>query len=116
MGKDGLVLNDGLGDVLGGHNLSGDNLGNGGGFMDNSGLSNGVSNGRQLRGDLSIGMSLSNGVGKVSTQSVMFNGGRIMSRSSDQSRSQRNGLLGSSSGNGQKGSENEKSLKGKICG
>merc|ERR1719362_654325 len=59
LGKDGLVFNDGVGDMLGGSNGTGDNFGNGGGFMDISGLSNGVGKGGHLGGHLSKGMGLS---------------------------------------------------------
>lgn len=73
LGKDGLVFNDGVGDMLGGSNGTGDNFGNGGGFMDISGLSNGVGKGGHLGGHLSEGMGLSHSVGKVTTQTVGFN-------------------------------------------
>jgi len=83
LGKDGLMLNNGLRDVLGGHDLAGVDGGNGSGLMDVGGLGNGVGDSGNLRGGLSIGMSLSNGVGKVATQAVVFNGGRVVSRGSD---------------------------------
>jgi len=73
LGKDGLVFNDGVGDMLGGSNGTGDNFGNGSGFMDISGLSNGVGKGGHLGGHLSEGMGLSHSVGKVTTQTVGFN-------------------------------------------
>merc|ERR1740123_2250066 len=73
LGKDGLMFNEGVGDMLGGSNGTGDNFGNGGGFMDISGLSNGVGKGGHLGGHLSEGMGLSHSVGKVTTQTVGFN-------------------------------------------
>lgn len=73
LGKDGLVFNDGVGDMLGGSNGTRDHFGNGSGFMDISGLSNGVGNGRHLGGHLGVGMGLSHSVGKVTTQTVGFN-------------------------------------------
>jgi len=73
LGKDGLVFNNGVGDMLGGSNGTGDNFGNGSGFMDISGLSNGVGKGGHLGGHLSEGMGLSHSVGKVTTQTVGFN-------------------------------------------
>ena len=54
LGKDGLVFNDGVGDMLGGSNGTRDHFGNGSGFMDISGLSNGVGNGRHLGGHLGV--------------------------------------------------------------
>merc|ERR1719418_225118 len=73
LGKDGLVFNDGVGDMLGGSNGTRDHFSNGSGFMNISGLSNGVSNGRHLGGHLSECMGLSHSVGKVTTQTVGFN-------------------------------------------
>jgi len=73
LGKDGLVFNDGVGDMLGGSNGTRDNFGNGSGFMNISGLSNGVGNGRHLGGHLSESMGLSHSVGKVTSQTVGFN-------------------------------------------
>merc|ERR1719319_1758879 len=63
---------DGVGDMLGGSNCTRDHFGNGSGFMNISGLSNGVGNGRHLGGHLSEGMGLSHSVGKVTTQTVGF--------------------------------------------
>merc|ERR1719157_232022 len=73
LGKDGLVFNDGVGDMLGGSNSSRDHSCNGSGFMDKSGLSNGVGNGGHLGGHLGVGVGLSHSVGKVTTQTVGFN-------------------------------------------
>lgn len=73
LGKDGLVFNDGVGDMLGGSNGTRDHSGNGSGFMDISGLSNGVGNSGHLGGHLGVGMGLSHSVGKVTTQTVGFN-------------------------------------------
>lgn len=73
--EDGLVLNDGLRNVLGGNQLSGSNMSNGRRLMDHGGLSNRVSDGRNLRSGLSISMSLSNGIGEVATKTVVLNGG-----------------------------------------
>merc|ERR1712166_609149 len=67
LGKDGLVFNDGVGDMLGGSNSSRDHSCNGSGFMDKSGLSNGVGKGGHLGGHLGVGMGLSHSVGKVTT-------------------------------------------------
>merc|ERR1712183_1231304 len=75
----GDVLEDGLGNVVGldnGGRLVG---GNGGGDVGVGGLSNRVGQGGDLGDDLSKSMSLSGGVGKVSSQSVVLNGSRVMS-------------------------------------
>jgi len=73
--EDGLVLNDGLRNVLGCHHLSGSNMSNWRRLMDHGGLSNRVSDCRNLRSGLSISMSLSNGIGEVATKTVVLNGG-----------------------------------------
>merc|ERR1711935_938184 len=73
LGKDGLVFNNGVGDMVDGSDGTRDHSGNGSGFMDKSGLSNGVGNGRHLGGHLGVGMGLSHSVGKVTTQTVVFN-------------------------------------------
>lgn len=73
LGKDGLVFNDGVGDMLGGSNGTRDHFGNGSGFMNISGLSNGVGNGGHLGGHLGEGMGFSHSIGKVTTQAVGFN-------------------------------------------
>merc|ERR1719209_2659105 len=67
-------------------------------FMDNGGglmggnwgrdvgvgsLSNGVGQGGNLGNNLSESMSLSSGVGKVATQSVVLDGSRVMGRGTD---------------------------------
>merc|ERR1719312_1072748 len=72
------VLEDGLGNVVGldnGGRLVG---GNGGGDVGVGGLGNRVGQGGDLGDDLSISMSLSSGVGKVSSQSVVLNRSRVM--------------------------------------
>lgn len=121
LGQDGSLLNDGLGDVFGGDDLAGGDMGNGCGFMDHSGFSNGVGDGRNLGGHLSVGMGLSDSVGKVATQPVRFDGGRVMGRGSDQGRGQSSwgwgsyqGSLGhgGTTGKGQKASKNDKSIHG----
>merc|ERR1719513_489309 len=74
----GDVLEDGLGNVVGldnGGRLVG---GNGGGDVGVGSLSNRVGQGGDLGDDLSISMSLSCGVGEVSSQSVVLNGSRVM--------------------------------------
>merc|ERR1719328_81939 len=48
LGKDGLVFNDGVGDMFGGGNSSGNHFGNGSGLVDNSGFGNGVGNSGHL--------------------------------------------------------------------
>merc|ERR1711953_1381508 len=73
--EDGSGFDDGGRDVLGGHELSGGDMGDGRGFMDDGGFGNGVSDGGDLRGGLSISMSFSNGIGKVTTKTVRLNGG-----------------------------------------
>ena len=80
---DGEVLEDGLGNMVGldnGGRLVG---GNGGGDVGVGGLSNRVGQGGDLGDDLSKSMSLSSGVGKVSSQSVVLNGSRVMSWGTD---------------------------------
>merc|ERR1719499_791596 len=79
----GDVLEDGLGYVVGldnGGRLVG---GDGGGDVGVGGLSNGMGQGGDLGDDLSESMSLSGGVGKVSSQSVVLNGSRVMSWGTD---------------------------------
>merc|ERR1712038_1239309 len=79
----GDVLEDGLGYVVGldnGGRLVG---GDGGGDVGVGGLSNRVGQGGDLGDDLSESMSLSGGVGKVSSQSVVLNGSRVMSWGTD---------------------------------
>jgi len=79
----GDVLEDGLGYVVGldnGGRLVG---GDGGGDVGVGGLSNRVGQGGDLGNNLSISMSLSGGVGKVSSQSVVLNGSRVMSWGTD---------------------------------
>jgi len=74
----GDVLEDGLGNVVGldnGCRLVG---GNGGGDVGVGGLSNRVGQGGDLGDDLSKSMSLSCGVGKVSSESVVLDGSRVM--------------------------------------
>ena len=78
LGKDGLVFNDGLGDMFGGDDLAGGDMGNGCGFMDHSGFSDGVGDGGKLGGHLGIGMGLGDSVGKVATQPVGLNGGGVV--------------------------------------
>ena len=67
------MFNDGVGDMLGGGDCAGNNLGNSGGFMNIGGFSNGVSQSGDLRGHFSKGMSLSHGISKVTAQTVRFN-------------------------------------------
>merc|ERR1712212_818212 len=57
--------------------------GNGGGDVGVGGLSNRVGQGGDLGDDLSKSMSLSSGVGKVASQSVVLNGSRVMSWGTD---------------------------------
>jgi len=79
----GDVLEDGLGYVVGldnGGRLVG---GDGGGDVGVGGLSDRVGQGGDLGDDLSESMSLSGGVGKVSSQSVVLNGSRVMSWGTD---------------------------------
>merc|ERR1712038_1760402 len=75
----GDVLEDGLGYVVGLDN-GGRLVGGDGGV---GGLSNRVGQGGDLGDDLSESMSLSGGVGKVSSQSVVLNGSRVMSWGTD---------------------------------
>jgi len=82
----GDVLEDGLGYVVGldnGGRLVG---GNGGGDVGVGGLSNRVGQGGDLGNNLSESMSLSGGVGKVSSKSVVLNAGTVMSWGSDEVR------------------------------
>jgi len=79
----GDVLEDGLGNMGGLHNGSRLVGGNGGRDMGVGSLSHGVGDGGDLGLHLSIGMSLSGGVGKVASQPVVLDGSRVMSGSSD---------------------------------
>ena len=111
LGKDGLVFNDGLGDMFGGDDLAGGDMGNGCGLMDHSGFSNGVGDGGKLGGHLGVGMGFSHGVGKVATQPVGLNGGGVMGGGPDQGGGQvTHDFLGAAGSQGQKASENDKSL------
>merc|ERR1719420_1716928 len=79
----GDILEDGLSNVVGldnGGRLVG---GNGGGDVGVGGLSNGVGQGGDLGDDLSKSMSLSCGVGKVSSESVVLDGSRVVSWGTD---------------------------------
>jgi len=79
----GDVLEDGLGNVMGLDNWGGLVGGNGGRDVGVSSFSNGVGQGGDLGNDLSESMSLSSGVGKVATQSVVLDGSRVMGRGTD---------------------------------
>merc|ERR1719147_411916 len=79
----GDVLEDGLGNVVGLHNGGGLVGGNGGGDVGVGGLSYGVGQGGDLGDDLSEGMSLSGGVSKVSSKSVVLDGSRVVSWGTD---------------------------------
>jgi hypothetical protein len=76
LSEDGLVLDDGLSDVVNGHDLAGVDGGNGCGFVDVDGLCHGVGDGGQLGGHLGVGMSLSHGIGKVAAETVGLDGSR----------------------------------------
>lgn len=76
--ESGDVLEDWLSDVGGLDNGSGLEGGDGGGDVSVGGLGHGVSQGGDLGTDLSEGVGLSCGVGKVSTESVMFNRSTVM--------------------------------------
>merc|ERR1712123_467262 len=69
-----------LGDLLDGSHGSSKSLTSKGG----GGLSHRVGDGGDLGAHLSVGMGLSSGVGKVAPQSVVLDGGRVMSWCSDQ--------------------------------
>merc|ERR1719147_211992 len=79
----GDVLEDGLGNVVGLDNGGGLVGGNGGGDVGVGGLSYGVGQGGDLGDDLSEGMSLSGGVSKVSSKSVVLDGSRVVSWGTD---------------------------------
>merc|ERR1711892_128299 len=72
--KGGDVLEDGLSNMGGPDN----------GRWLVGGLSHRVGDGGDLGAHLSVGMGLSSGVGKVTSQSVVLDGGRVMSWCSDQ--------------------------------
>jgi len=92
------VLEDWLSDVVGLDDGGGLVGGDGSWDVGVSGLGYGVGQGGDLRSHLSEGVSLSGGVGKVSTQSVVLNGGGVMSRGPHQVRGSSQG--GSSGGHG----------------
>lgn len=117
--EDGSVFNDGLGNVLGGHNLAGGHLGNGGGFVDDSGLGNRVSDGGKLGSHLGKSMGLSHGISEVAAQTVVFNGGRVMGWCADQSGGQvdsggRQSLLRPAGGQSQESGQEDKGLQNCI--
>jgi len=80
-----LLLEDGLGDVLGGDDGSWLDSPDGCWGVDVSGLSNGDGPGGQLWGDLGVSVSLGGGVGKVASQPVALNGGRVVGWGAHQS-------------------------------
>merc|ERR1711892_1007244 len=80
----GDVLEDGLSNMGGPYNGRWLVGGNGGGDVGVGGLSHRVGDGGDLGAHLSVGMGLSSGVGKVSSQSVVLDGSRVMSWCSDQ--------------------------------
>jgi len=79
----GDVLEDGLSDMGGLDNGGGLVSGDGGRDVSVGSLSHGVGQGGDLGDDLSESMSLSGGVGKVSSQPVVLNGSRVMSWGTD---------------------------------
>jgi len=83
----GDVLEDGLGNVMGLDDGSGLVGGNGGGDVGVGGLSDRVGQGGDLGDDLSKGVSLGGGVGKVATQPVVLDGSRVMGWGTHQVRS-----------------------------
>lgn len=80
-----LLLEDGLGDVLGFDDGSWLDGLDGCWGVDVSGLSNWDGPGGQLWGDLGVGVSLGGGVGKVAAQPVALNGGRVVGWGAHQS-------------------------------
>jgi len=80
-----LLLEDGLGDVLGGDDGSWLDSLDGSWGVDVSGLSNWDGPGGQLWGDLGVSVSLGGGVGKVASQPVALNGGRVVGWGAHQS-------------------------------
>jgi len=80
-----LLLEDGLGDVLGGDDGSWLDSLDGCWGVDVGGLSNGDGPGGQLWGDLGVSVSLGGGVGKVASQPVALNGGRVVGWGAHQS-------------------------------
>merc|ERR1719446_583252 len=118
----GDVLEDGLGNVVGldnGGRLVG---GNGGGDVGVGGLSNRVGQGGDLGDDLSKSMSLSGGVCKVSSQSVVLNGSRVMSWGTDKvggcvthNSSSRGPSHGASTGKSNKRGEKQEGVHGGSC-
>jgi len=84
LSEDWLLLEDGLGNVLGGHDCWRlDSLVSGWG-VDVGGLSHGDGPGGQLRGHLGVGVGLGGGVGEVAAQPVALDGGGVMGWSTDQ--------------------------------
>jgi len=73
-----LLLEDGLGNVLGGDDGSGLDGLDGCWGVDVGGLSNWDGPGGQLWGDLGVSVSLGGGVGEVAAQPVALNGGRVV--------------------------------------
>merc|ERR1719228_152079 len=74
----GDILEDGLSNVVGLDDGSGLAGGNGGRDVCVGGLSDRVGQGGDLGDDLSVGVSLGGGVGKVATQPVVLDGSRVM--------------------------------------
>jgi len=118
----GDVLEDGLGNMGGpdnGRRLVGSN-----GSRDVSvgSLSNRVGQGGDLGDNLSEGMSLSCGVGKVATKPVVLNGGRVMARGPDKIRgssigasNSRNQTLRSSTAESNQSGEKQEGIHGGGC-
>lgn len=108
------MLDDGLSDVVNGHDLAGVDGGNGCGFVDVDGLCHGVGDGGQLGGHLGVGMSLSHGIGKVAAETVGLDGSRVMGGGPDKNGGEVQGggcevLSGNDAtcGKGQKASKND---------
>jgi len=120
--KSGDVLEDGLSNMGGpdnGRRLVGSN-----GSRDVSvgSLSNRVGQGGDLGDNLSEGMSLSCGVGKVATKPVVLNGGRVMARGPDKIRgssigasNSRNQTLRSSTAESNQSGEKQEGIHGGGC-
>ena len=78
LGKDGLVLEDGAGHMVGLHDGGRLDLGDVGGLVDVGVLGNGEGGLGDFRGHGSVGVGLGGGVGKVAAIPVGLDGGRVV--------------------------------------
>lgn len=114
LGEDGFFAEDGLGSEVGVLNGCWLDVGNWCGFVDVGGLSDGVGDGGQLRGDLGEGLGGDDSVGEVASETVALDGCAVVLGSADDVGGSGDRADGggdqASVGNGHKTSENNEAL------